>query len=477
MPQQPTAGTQFKTWLLIHSGSLAGTRFPISEGTTRVGRGPDNDVVITGADTAMVSLNHLEIYKDSAFLRLRDLGSTNGTLLNGERVGVGEAEVTLPATLQLGNLGPELALVLEEAPVSELDRTVEISADAVPSPPSTVSSAHEALLSAAIARARRLRVHGIGGETLTIMRDVIEEALHRSHRRLRIIGYVLASALVIVTGLGIWRITALNRQKHEIDSHIAQLEAQLQQANGADVDTLLSRLDNYQDLGEALQSSLLYRIGPHQGSDFATREMRAVMTEVGAEVYSIPPDFMDRVKHYIADDQGPNRALIERAFRNDGEQIQTMRHILTEEQLPPDLAYIPIVESALEKGPASAAGAEGPWQMTVATARAYGLRVDGKLDERKDLVKSTVASAKYLRDLILDFGAGSSVMLALAAYNSGATAVKQAVIRNVRDPIKQRNFWYLYRRKALPLETREYVPKVFAAILIGRAPERFGFTR
>ena len=476
MPEQSTAATQCKTWLLIHSGPLAGTRFPISEGTTRVGRGPENDVVITGADTAMVSLNHLEICKDNGSLRLRDLSSTNGTLLNGERVG--EAEITLPANLQLGSSGPELALVLEETPVPELDRTIEISAGALPlPPPPCVSTPHEALLSAAVARARRLRAHGVGGETLTIMRDVIEAALHHSHRRLRIVGYVLGAALVAVTGVGIWRITTLNRQKHEIDSHIQKLEAELQQANGGDVDTLLARLDSYQDLGEALQHSLLYRIGTHEEGDVVTRDMRAVMAELGAEVYSIPPDFIDRVKHYIAEDQGPNRSLIERAFRVDGGQLQTMRQILTEEHLPADLAYIPIVESALEKGQTSAAGAAGPWQMTVTTVRAYGLHVDSHLDEREDLVKSTRAAAKYLRDLILDFGTGSSVMLALAAYNSGATAVKQAVMRNVSDPIKQRNFWYLYRRKALPLETREYVPKVFAAILIGREPEHFGFSR
>ena len=65
----------------------------------------------------------------------------------------------------------------------------------------------------------------------------------------------------------------------------------------------------------------------------------------------------------------------------------------------------------------------------------------------------------FLANLILDFGAGSSVMLALAAYDSGTTKVKQAVAHTVRDPIKQRNFWYLYRTRSLPLETREYVPK------------------
>ncbi len=65
-------------------------------------------------------------------------------------------------------------------------------------------------------------------------------------------------------------------------------------------------------------------------------------------------------------------------------------------------------------------------------------------------------------------------MLALAAYNLGPTRVKQAITK-VEDPIKQRNFWYLYRVRALPQETREYVPKIIAAIVIGRNPARFGF--
>jgi membrane-bound lytic murein transglycosylase D len=91
-----------------------------------------------------------------------------------------------------------------------------------------------------------------------------------------------------------------------------------------------------------------------------------------------------------------------------------------------------------------------------------------------NVVKSTQAACKYIRDLILDFGSGSSVMLALAAYNLGPSKVKQA-IRRVEDPIKQRNFWYLYHVRALPSETREYVPKVIAAMIIGRQPKRYGF--
>jgi len=66
-------------------------------------------------------------------------------------------------------------------------------------------------------------------------------------------------------------------------------------------------------------------------------------------------------------------------------------------------------------------------------------------------------------------------MLALAAYNLGPTRVRQA-IRKIDDPIRQRSFWYLYRVRALPVETRQYVPKIIAAIVLGRNPERFGFS-
>jgi membrane-bound lytic murein transglycosylase D len=165
---------------------------------------------------------------------------------------------------------------------------------------------------------------------------------------------------------------------------------------------------------------------------------------------------------------------MERALGKARPQLETMRRVFQQERLPPDLAFMVLVESAFLSGSRSRAGAAGLWQFTPETARAYGLRVDQRVDERLDPRKSTVAASKYVRELILDFGSGSSIMLALAAYNSGPGKVRQAV-RTVADPIRQRDFWYLYRTRALPPETREYVPKVIAAILIGRSPERFRF--
>jgi membrane-bound lytic murein transglycosylase D len=224
-----------------------------------------------------------------------------------------------------------------------------------------------------------------------------------------------------------------------------------------------------------LERNPLYRFSPHEKEDFLTQEIRTLMAEFGAEVYSVPPEFAERAGHYIELYQGPDRPLVAKVLNGSAGQLAVMRQILREERLPVDLAYIPLVESALASDKPSPAGALGPWQLTPVTARAFGLRVDKQIDERTNLAKSTRASCRFLRNLILDFGAGSSVMLALAAYNLGPSRVKQAIMDTVRDPIKQRDFWYLYRANALPRETREYVPKVVAAMIVGRNPQHFGF--
>ena len=109
MSECSIANPRVKFWLLSRSGPLAGLRFPLSEGATRVGRAPDNHVVVEGDNTSTVSLYHIEISKDDGCCRLRDLGSTNGTWVNEERVS--EANITAPATIRLGSQGPEFSLV------------------------------------------------------------------------------------------------------------------------------------------------------------------------------------------------------------------------------------------------------------------------------------------------------------------------------------------------------------------------------
>ena len=457
-------------WLISRHGALVDFRYMLTKERTCVGRSPDNDVIIQGPENVSVSMHHCEVRHDDSGFRIVDLESTNGTFLNGERIA--EAELRPPAVIRLGAHGPELAFEFsDEVPTVPLAAT-QVIPEGIVTPP--VMGTYDGLLSDAIEQSRRARAHGLANQTMTIMRDVLNQALHRTGRRFRRVILALGCLVIVISAGAAWKITVMDKDKHAIDRKIADIEKSLEETrNLGEADRLIDQLDTYQNAGEQLQRALLFRIGGQQ-PDFVTSEIQMLMAEFGSEVYSVPPEFTERANHYIEEYQGANRPLMERALGESAREINLVRRVLTENHLPPDLGYVPLVESALGDEQ-SEAGAAGIWQFTPATAKAYGLRVNSQVDERMDVVKASQAACRYLRELILDFGAGSSVMLALAAYDLGPTKVKQAILKHVQDPIKQRNFWYLYRTRSLPPETREYVPKVTAAIIIGRNPKHFGF--
>ncbi len=316
-----------------------------------------------------------------------------------------------------------------------------------------------------------------GGQTTIIMRAMLDKALHRSSKKFKVTIVVLLVVLAGVVGYAGRTIRTLKKEKTDIDTQIRQIEAQLQSGavDSSQIDQLMDKLDKYQGQAREMQRNLLYRLGVRtEEEDFVEAEIKQLMKEFGAEEYSIPPEFKEQVRRFILHYQGPDREHMERALGRSRKDLETVRRYLESDNLPPDLAYMVLVESAFISENSSSQGAAGFWQFTPATARAYGLTVNEQADERLELRKSTQAAGRYIRELILDFGSGSSVMLALAAYNIGPGKVKRAV-RSVKDPIKQRNFWYLYRTRSLPIETREYIPKIIASIIIGRNPARFGF--
>ncbi len=128
--------------------------------------------------------------------------------------------------------------------------------------------------------------------------------------------------------------------------------------------------------------------------------------------------------------------------------------ILAQEGVPAQLSALALVESGGDPAALSPRGARGLWQFMPGTARGYGLAVDGARDERLDLLKSTRAAARYLRDLHARFG---DWRLAFAAYNAGAGAVERA-----SRQAGARDFSLLSTH--LPEETRSYVPAVLAAM-------------
>jgi len=127
------------------------------------------------------------------------------------------------------------------------------------------------------------------------------------------------------------------------------------------------------------------------------------------------------------------------------------------------MKYIPIVESALLPHSASGKAAVGYWQFLKSTGRRYGLRIDKKIDERKNLLKSTRAACRYLNKLDTEF---NSYLLAIAAYNMGEFGLSREI-----EAQGTRDFFSLY----LPLETQRYLLKIVAAKLIIENPGHYGF--
>lgn len=150
-----------------------------------------------------------------------------------------------------------------------------------------------------------------------------------------------------------------------------------------------------------------------------------------------------------------------------GKYADMMRGILAKYGLPEDLIYLALIESGFSPKAYSHAKAAGPWQFIAGTGRRYGLRIDWWADERRDAEKSTHAAASYLRDL---YGMFDSWPLAAAAYNAGEGKISKAVHRYKSD-----DYAKLIRYKYLKQETKDYVPKMLAALAIAKEPEKYGF--
>jgi len=148
--------------------------------------------------------------------------------------------------------------------------------------------------------------------------------------------------------------------------------------------------------------------------------------------------------------------------------------VFKEKKVPLELAYVSMLESGFNPKALSSAGARGLWQFMPKRGRSFGLQVDDIIDERCDPEKATYSAAEYFKDLIGIFGGQSSVMLAMAAYNAGEGRVMGA-LRKIDDPMRNRDFWYIYRMGYLAEETNEYIPRVLALMIIDQHQEKYGF--
>lgn len=168
--------------------------------------------------------------------------------------------------------------------------------------------------------------------------------------------------------------------------------------------------------------------------------------------------------------QGPLREWFEAALSRGGRYLPRIRQVFAAEGIPQDLAYVALVESAFKTGALSRAKARGVWQFIPATGKRFGLKQDWWVDERSSPEKSTRAAALYLKQL---YGMFQDWNLALAAYNTGEGRVSRNLSRLGGDA----DFWQMAKAPGhLARETRNYVPMIHAAIIVAKAPEKYGFS-
>jgi membrane-bound lytic murein transglycosylase D len=294
---------------------------------------------------------------------------------------------------------------------------------------------------------------------------------------------ILEADAHLAAGLAQMKEGHLNRAREEFDR---ALDAYLTAPGGAYSDPRLAEayrrtLEVVQEQeGEAAAAGDAYAEAPPEpaaidaigdlpvSEEPATAAARARAEEaVESEVNDLPVQLNDAVLACVDLYQGRLREWFTAALARGHRYLPHIREVFAEEGIPQDLAYVALVESAFKPAAYSRAKAKGVWQFISATGRQYGLRQDWWVDERSDPEKATRAAAKHLKMLHGLFGDWD---LALAAYNAGERKVLRGMNR-----YGTRDYWQLRKTRALRRETRNYVPLIHAAILVAKAPEKYGF--
>lgn len=184
--------------------------------------------------------------------------------------------------------------------------------------------------------------------------------------------------------------------------------------------------------------------------------------------FDIPVTYNSKVKWWIQNFQGSGRKWFKTWLERSNAYLPHMQTLLAKNGLPQDLAYIAMIESGFSAHATSNMEAVGYWQFITPTANRYGLETSWWLDERRDFLKSTAAASKYLVDL---HGMFKNWYLTASAYNMGENRLKRLIEKH-----GTKDFWALSKMQGFPQETKEYIPKLLAAVLIAKSPKLYGFS-
>jgi len=278
---------------------------------------------------------------------------------------------------------------------------------------------------------------------------------------------------------------SISSQKIKLNDSLIDGSINLSKVVKAEIDSIsaLSFLDNDHAAGldekwlEELYSNDLYDTIYNSISDLTYEEvdypelstdtLKARLKTLSAKTpfnVEYNPGLESVIKSYLKN----RRETLQRLITLSAYYFPMFERELDSHDLPLEIKYLSIVESALKPRVKSRVGATGLWQFMYSTGKLYGLDVSSYVDERSDPIKSTEAAAKYLSKLYEIFGDWD---LALAAYNSGPGNVTKAIRRSGG----YQNYWNI--RHNLPRETAGYLPAFLATMYIFEYAEEHGFKK
>ena len=226
------------------------------------------------------------------------------------------------------------------------------------------------------------------------------------------------------------------------------------------VDSLISK-DYFITTTKKRDDSVNQNINPYINTDTLKKRLKALDSKTPLNI-TYNPVIERLINNYL----GNRRRSLERLMLRSYYYFPMFEEILDKHDVPLEIKYLSVIESALRPRAKSPVGASGLWQFMFSTAKIYNLEVSSYVDERLDPLMSTNAAALYLKRLYNIFGDWE---LALAAYNAGPGNITKAMRRSGG----YRNYWNI--RSFLPRETANYIPAFFATLYIFEYAEQHGF--
>lgn len=450
----PLAWLRAERWALEPADGARGGRIRLGASRVTVGREKSAGVSL---DDESVSRLHARLDRDAEGLMVTDLKSRNGTLVNGEAV--------LQSPLEDGDLVQfgDLPFTVVRSEGWALERIgLALGAVAVVIAAAIgVGAVNDRLTEDAAVRTTRERIER---QALANLRDGME-AWERGEADIARAHLLFAADVLQMAGLAPPGAT-LHEPARLFRGLLDRLPAERRSFDfGAALDP-------------AAAATSRVRLEALPDRDYVLHETRRISIELGQDE-EVPEGFVEEVWRWvdlwIRTDRGTFQRWLDRSRTVQPE----LRRLLHEAHLPEVFCYVSWVESGLNPRAVSPVGAVGLWQLMAPTARQYGLRVEAAsgVDERTDVRRSTAAASQYIANLLRKFGP-EQFMCALASYNRGEGGVWRSM-EKIPDPMMEssKKYWYLVEHDLLPDETSKYVPKIFAAAILGSNPERFGFRR